>query len=1019
MPPLSRHLGLGLLMSIALLSVTAQNRPSESNALFPIEQNSRWGYIDSLGKIVIEPRFEAAGEFSHGLAPVEIDAKWGFINETGELVVKAQYSGAHEFSEGLARVQVGGDKYGMYGKWGFIDETGRMVIEPRYGELNGVGDGDSDFHEGLAMFEIDRKKGFIDKAGSVVIAPRFEYAYHFSEGLASVCEGLDKWGYIDQTGQWAILPKLDWGSLFSEGLAPVTLNGVCGYVDRTGDLKLKPKFKEGEDCATVWGSFDGGLSRWKVGDKYGYIDRSGQFVIKPEFDLTFNFSEGMAFVVKDGKYGFINQAGVMAIEPQFYDAKDFHNGLARVSYSARESWGYVNKAGEFVWKTASAVPKTDAANSFVQAGHTRDLLFVGWSPDGHLLASYSAADGWIKVWNPSNGRLLWDIQATALKPGERLRSPDGNLLVSGTRDVSYEIRDARSSNLIWQIKAHGTSEERVLSPDGRIVAARGRYGDACVSLVDAKTNQLIRRLEGHPGIVYAIAFSPDGNFIASGSGDKSIKLWDAQTGKLLNTLAGHSLQVTAVAFSADAKTLASGSQDDTLQIWNVSNGQLIRTIPAFSGGVGGIDSVAISPDGKNVIAGSGTQIKVFDTATGKQVRTLETRESHTSGGPGGLQTTSCCGSEVRAAIFSSDGDLIASAHEDGTLKLWDLKSSKPIRTIQGRFPDLGALAFSPDGNFIASGYDEEESRISLWSVQDGRLVKQFGEESDYVHSLAFSPDGRMVVSGHMSDDVKLWEAKTGKLLRQFKQPFSMDDEVAFSPDSKRIVSGGENQNILLWDATTGRLIWSLIPIDWEAEKRAEKEAAEQARIDAFAKAERDRQAHEADKAAAGWESQITITFEHFGPPINPLEQRLLEKGDPTKSLIQQPAAEATGVWLRLRNNSPLPISFRTDSFYLPRPTCGVRLSNGKNGPGLCDGREVSIQYQIEDASGKPVPWGIDVSSMSILPPGASVLFSAPLAHLQNSRVISIAYNFEKENDKHELEAYGTAHRVVLKSFKLP
>src|SRR4030095_16683904 len=124
------------------------------------------------------------------------------------------------------------------------------------------------------------------------------------------------------------------------------------------------------------------------------------------------------------------------------------------------------------------------------------------------------------------------------------------------------------------------------------------------------------------------------------------------------------------------------------------------------------------------------QTKVFDTATGKQVRTLETHESHTSGEPGGFQTTSCCGSEVLSVVFSPDGSLIVSAHEDGTLKLWGLKSIEPIRTIKGRFPDLRALAFSPDGKFIAAGYNEGESRIDLWSVQNGRLVKQFAEDSD-------------------------------------------------------------------------------------------------------------------------------------------------------------------------------------------------------------------------------------------------------------------------------------------------
>jgi WD40 repeat protein len=1011
---------VGLLTTIVSISASAQAKIAQENALFPIEQNSKWGYIDRDGKTVIEPKFDSAGEFSEGLAAVEIDGKWGFVDQNGKSVIEPRYSRACEFSEGFARIQIGGDKYGLYGKWGFIDHTGRIVIEPQYGDLNGVAEAAYGFHDGLAMIEINGKKGFIDKTGTIVITPQFAYAYPFSEGLASVSAGVDqKWGYIDTSGKWAIPPKFDWGSLFSEGLAPVTLGRVCAYVDRTGELKLKPKFKSNEDdCAAVWGRFDGGLSRWKLGDKYGFINKNGDVVIKPEFDLTFNFSEGMAFVEENGKFGFINQTGQMAIEPQFYYAKDFHNGLARVSY-ARDGWGYINQSGEFVWKTASAGTVSDEASSFVQAGHTRDLLFVGWSPDGNFLASYSAGDGWIKIWDPRNGKLIWDVRATSLKPDRPLKSPDGTLLASGTRDVSYEIRDARSGNVIWNIKAHGTSDERVTSPNHDLIAERGSYGDACVRIIDAKTNQLIRRLEGHPGIVCSIAFSPNGEIIASGNGDRTIKFWDAQTGKLLKILFGHKRKITSLAFSADAKTLVSGSEDDTLKIWDVNDGRLVRTITAYSSGVDGITSIAFSPDGRTVLAGSGTQIKAWESATGKQFLTLETHESHTSGDPGGMQITWCCGSKARSVAVSSDGTLIVSAHEDGTIKVWDAGKGELIRIIKGRFPDLRAAVFSPGGKFIATGYDEGESRIDLWTVQNGKLAVTLGEDSDYVRSLSFSNDGRMIVSGHMSDDLKLWDAKTGKLIRQFKQPFSEDDQVAFSPDGGRIVSGGENGNVMLWDVHTGKLIWSVIPIDWEAEKRAEEEAQKEAKASAVLEVERKRVIREADKEAAAWEKQVAITFEHFGEPINPLEQHMMEKGEPRKSLMKQSAAEANGVWLKLRNNSPLPISFRTDSAYLPRPNCGFKLTSGLNGPGLCDGAEISIQYQIEEADGKRVPYGLDMSFETVLPPGASVLFSVARVYLENGRTIFIGYSYLKENEKHELEECGSPHRVIFRRSQLP
>ena len=125
------------------------------------------------------------------------------------------------------------------------------------------------------------------------------------------------------------------------------IGGVCGYLDKTGSFKLNAPFKPSntDDCAATYGHFNGGLSRWKFGDKYGFIDQSGTVVIKPEFDLTFDFSEGMALVVQANKYGFVDTTGRMVIEPQFYYAKDFHNGLAKVFYSQRnDNWGYIDKS---------------------------------------------------------------------------------------------------------------------------------------------------------------------------------------------------------------------------------------------------------------------------------------------------------------------------------------------------------------------------------------------------------------------------------------------------------------------------------------------------------------------------------------------------------------------------------------------------------------------------------------------------------------------------------------------------
>jgi hypothetical protein len=353
-------------------------------------------------------------------------------------------------------------------------------------------------------------------------------------------------------------------------------------------------------------------------------------------------------------------------------------------------------------------------------------------------------------------------------------------------------------------------------------------------------------------------------------------------------------------------------------------------------------------------------------------------------------------------MFSPDDRLIVAGYEDSTIKLWDVKNARVLRTIRGRYDDLRAAVISPAGNLIAAGYDSSESRVEIWSVRSGKLVDQLGVDSDYVESIAFARNGTMIATGHFWDDVKLWNARTGKLIRTFKQPFSENDVVAFSPDGKSVVSGGWNQNVLLWNVQQGSVTWSALPLDWETEKRLHEESRTEVASATAAAADEQRKTVAADSEIGAWKKPVTITFDHYGEAINPLEQRMMETGHAEKSLITKPAAEADGVWLRLKNNSPLPIRFRTDSGYLPRRGCA----------GLCDGAEVSIKYEIEEANGKTVPWGSDMSWMSVLPPGASVLFSVSKSHLENRRKVFVSFSYLKENQE-----YGTARRVSFVSRK--
>ncbi len=253
---------------------------SEGLAAVQENRDSKIGFIDSSGKLVIEPKFDSftgkiIGSFKDDLNYVYLDGKIGFIDKTGNFVIKPIFDGdatlnATPFSENLATIR-------QNGKYGFIDKTGEIKIVPQFETV-------SPFSEGFAAISFDRLKfGYIDKSGKIVIEPKFDWAYSFSEGLAAVNIGMawhghqksgGKYGFIDKTGRVVIDVIFDAVNPFSEGLAPVLVDGKWGFIDKTGTIQIQPQF----DWVEI---FSQGLSRVTVKGKIGYINKSGKYIWKP------------------------------------------------------------------------------------------------------------------------------------------------------------------------------------------------------------------------------------------------------------------------------------------------------------------------------------------------------------------------------------------------------------------------------------------------------------------------------------------------------------------------------------------------------------------------------------------------------------------------------------------------------------------------------------------------------------------------------------------------------------------
>jgi len=241
-------------------------------------------------------------------------------------------------------------------------------------------------------------------------------------------------------------------------------------------------------------------------------------------------------------------------------------------------------------------------------------------------------------------------------------------------------------------------------------------------------------LAGHTDWVMAVAFSPDGSRVLTGSLDNTARLWDAATGKAVATLAGHTGPVRAVAFSPDGTRVLTGSDDKTARLWDAASGEAVT----LAGHRAFVTAVAFSPDGTRVLTGSGDNTAVlWDVATGKAVATLA---AHTKG--------------VTAVAFSPDGRRVLTGSGDATARLWKAATGQAVATLAGHTASVMAVAFSPDGTRVLTGSADATAR--LWDAATGKVVATLAGHTDVVWAVAFSPDGTRVLTGSKDNTARLW-----------------------------------------------------------------------------------------------------------------------------------------------------------------------------------------------------------------------------------------------------------------------
>src|SRR5919202_56746 len=349
--------------------------------------------------------------------------------------------------------------------------------------------------------------------------------------------------------------------------------------------------------------------------------------------------------------------------------------------------------------------------------------------------------------------------------------------------VSFHNADLTKS--VFSENLSGVSSV-AFTPDGERLATGDAAGKIRVWQV-ADGKQLLT-LQGHRSWIWSLSFSPDGQQIASGSEDSAICLWDAVSGQCLKTLQGQTSCVYSVSFSADGQTLASGSEDSAICLWDAASGQCLKTLQGHTGRVW---SLSFSPDGQTLASGSDdAAICLWNVQSGQCLSILYGHMGR-----------------VRSVSFSPDSQILASGSYDFSIRLWSVENGQCLSVLHGHTDAIRSISFSPDGQTLASGrYD---FYIRLWNVHNGRCLKVLQGNSSGVNSVSFSPDGQILASGGLDSFIRLWSVPDGQCLKVLHGHTGWIYSINFSSDGQSLVSGSTDQSVRLWNVREGRCLREL------------------------------------------------------------------------------------------------------------------------------------------------------------------------------------------------------------------